>query len=48
MEYVEGTNLQQYLEMQGGSIPEDVARFIFQQLMVRLGGGLKKIVFVRF
>lgn len=34
MEYVNGTNLQQYLEMAGGKLPEDVARFIFQQLII--------------
>lgn len=34
MEYVNGTNLQQYLEANGGRLSEDVARFIFQQLMI--------------
>lgn len=34
MEYVNGTNLQQYLEASGGRLGEDVARFIFQQLMI--------------
>lgn len=34
MEYVPGTNLQQYLEAAGGKLPEDVARFIFQQLII--------------
>mmetsp|Transcript_33756 Transcript_33756/g.85431 ORF Transcript_33756/g.85431 Transcript_33756/m.85431 type:complete len:539 (-) Transcript_33756:1450-3066(-) len=34
MEYVNGTNLQQYLEANGGRLDEDVARFIFQQLMI--------------
>ncbi|GLC56192.1 hypothetical protein PLESTB_001078300 [Pleodorina starrii] len=34
MEYVNGTNLQHYLEAAGGKLPEDVARFIFQQLVI--------------
>ncbi|GLI61186.1 hypothetical protein VaNZ11_003478, partial [Volvox africanus] len=34
MEYVNGTNLQHYLEGAGGKLPEDVARFIFQQLVM--------------
>ncbi|GIL58543.1 hypothetical protein Vafri_13489 [Volvox africanus] len=34
MEYVNGTNLQHYLEGAGGKLPEDVARFIFQQLVI--------------
>lgn len=34
MEYVDGSNLQQYLEANGGRLEEDVARFIFQQLMI--------------
>lgn len=34
MEYVHGQNLQQYLEQHGGKVPEDIARFIFQQLMI--------------
>ncbi|KXZ49463.1 hypothetical protein GPECTOR_21g689 [Gonium pectorale] len=34
MEYVSGTNLQHYLESAGGKLPEDVVRFIFQQLII--------------
>jgi hypothetical protein len=36
MEYVDGTNLQQYLEANGGKLAEDVARFIFQVRQARL------------
>ncbi|GAX79602.1 hypothetical protein CEUSTIGMA_g7043.t1 [Chlamydomonas eustigma] len=34
MEYVDGRNLEAYLLEHGGKLPEDAARFLFQQLMV--------------
>ena len=34
MEHVPGSNLQQYLEAAGGRLSEDVARFVFQQMMI--------------
>ena len=34
MEYVEGQDLQEYLIDNGGTLSEDTARFIFQQLLV--------------
>lgn len=34
MEYIDGADLQAYLMRQGGSLDEDVARFVFQQLVV--------------
>lgn len=34
MEYIDGQDLQQYVIKQGGSLPEDVARFVFQQLVI--------------
>ena len=34
MEYIDGQDLQQYVIRQGGSLPEDVARFVFQQLVI--------------
>eukprot|EP00798_Chlamydomonas_sp_ICE-L_P008856 gene8856-3740_t len=34
MEYVEGPNLQTYVDRHGGKLEEDTARFVFQQLMI--------------
>ena len=38
MEYVEGQNLMEYLVAHGGSLREDAARFLFQQLIVAVSG----------
>ena len=40
MEYVEGQNLMEYLVEHGGSLREDAARFLFQQLIVAVSGHL--------
>ena len=34
MEFIDGEDLQAYLLKQGGSLSEDVARFVFQQLCI--------------
>ena len=34
MEFIDGEDLQAYLLRQGGSLTEDVARFVFQQLCI--------------
>jgi len=39
MEFVDGENLQAYMLKQGGSLNEDVARFIFQQLSITVRSG---------
>lgn len=36
MEYVEGDNLQAFLETMNGKLPENLARFVFQQLMIAI------------
>jgi serine/threonine protein kinase len=40
MEYVDGLNLEAYLLEHGGKLPEDAARFLFQQLMVAVSPSL--------
>ena len=33
-QYIDGQDLQAYVIKRGGSLPEDVARFVFQQLVI--------------
>ena len=37
MEFIDGQDLQAYLVKAGGTLAEDVARFVFQQLVVAVG-----------
>lgn len=39
MEFVDGQDLQAYLLRHGGSLDEDVARFVFQQLSITVRMG---------
>ena len=49
MEHVDGGDLQAYLVKQGGSLSVDVARFLFQQLVLAVrtqgvaGGGWEQV-----
>jgi serine/threonine protein kinase len=37
MEHIDGVDLQSYLTKQGGTLSEEVARFLFQQLTITVG-----------